>query len=291
MNPLANGAAPRRRWAAPVIAGAGIGLRSTHIAEVLEHRPPVPWFELLADNHLASGGLIPAQVGAVREHYPLTFHCVGLSLAGCDPLDTGYLRAVKRLMADFEPAWVSEHLCFSRVAGHHYHDLLPIPYTEEALEHVAARIRQVQDFLGQRLLVENVSSYLQFSESTLSEAQFLRALVERADCELLLDINNLFVNAHNHGFDADACLDAMPFERVREIHLAGYEDRGSYLLDAHNARVSPGVWALYQRALRHCGDVPTLIEWDYALPEFAVLQAEAGRAAAILCKNRAGQAL
>jgi len=260
------------------LAGTGLGLRSAHIARVLSERPPVPWFEILADNHTAPGGLIPRQLAAVRADYPISLHCVGMSLGGTEPLDMAYLRSIKRLIQAYEPVQVSDHLCFSNHASHQYHDLLPLPYTEEALLHVVARIQRVQDFLGRRVLVENVSSYLTYRHSTLGEAEFLAALSETADCDLLFDVNNAYVNEINHGAPAGAFIQQLPLERIREIHLAGYEDKGDYLIDAHNNRVSDPVWALYADVVQQLPDVPVLIEWDNDLPALEILLDEAARA-------------
>ena len=260
------------------LTGTGLGLRSAHITRVLSEQPPVPWFEILADNHTAPGGLVPRQLAAVRADYPVTFHCVGMSLGGTDPLDYDYLRSIKRLMQTYEPAQVSDHLCFSSHASHQYHDLLPLPYTGAALRHVSERIRRVQDFLGVRLLVENVSSYLTYRHSTLTEAEFLAALVEAADCDLLFDVNNAYVNEVNHGAPASDFLRHLPLERIREVHLAGYEDKGDYLIDAHNNRVSAPVWALFADVIRLLPEVPVLIEWDNKLPTLDILLDEAARA-------------
>ncbi len=260
------------------LAGTGLGLRAAHITRVLAERPAIPWFEVLADNHTAAGGPIARQLAAVRADYPISLHCVGMSLGGADPLDFTYLRGVKRLIQRYEPNQVSDHLCFSQHASHHYHDLLPLPYSEEALLHVAERVQRVQDFLGLRLLVENVSSYLTYRDSTLTEAQFLAALTELADCDLLLDVNNAYVNEVNHGSPAQDFLDQLPFERVREVHLAGYEDKGGYLIDAHNNRVSDAVWALYAELIRRLPEVPVLIEWDNDLPTLEILLEEAAQA-------------
>ena len=264
--------------AAQPVAGVGVGLRSPHIEQVLKDLPPVPWFEILADNHTAPGGLIPRQLEAVRSHYPVTLHCVGMSLGGTDPLDMDYLAGIKRLVRDYEPAWVSDHLCFSSHHDREYHDLLPLPYTEEALQHASERIRQVQDYLGERILVENVSSYLEYRHSTLSEPEFIAALAENADCDLLFDVNNAYVNQVNHGSPAGAFLDILPLERIREIHLAGYEDKGGYLIDAHNSKVTAQVWTCYAETMRCMPDIPTLIEWDNDIPAFEVLLEEARHA-------------
>lgn len=273
-------------WAINEIAGAGLGLRSQHIDEVLLTQPDVPWFELLTDNHMAPGGLIPIQLEAIRGDYPITFHCVGMSLGGTDPLDMEYLRGVKTLIERYQPSLVSDHLCFSQHAQHNYHDLLPLPYNEETLQHFSERITQVQDILGIRILVENVSSYLTYQSSTISEAEFIAELLSRTDCDLLLDINNVYVNAVNHGFSASDYLQKIPMQRVREIHLAGYEDRDTYLLDAHNNRVSAPVWELYEQVISEYQNIPTLIEWDNDIPPFAVLREEADVASALKERHR-----
>ena len=272
--------------AANGIAGAGLGLRSQHIDEVLLTQPDIPWFELLIDNHMATGGLIPMQLEAIRGNYPITFHCVGMSLGGTDPLNMEYLRGIKTLIKRYQPSLVSDHLCFSQHAQHNYHDLLPLPYNEETLQHFSQRITQVQDILGTRILVENVSSYLTYQSSTVSEAEFIAELLSRTDCDLLLDINNVYVNAVNHGFSAREYLRKIPMQRVREIHLAGYEDRGSYLLDAHNNRVSTPIWALYEQVISDFQNIPTLIEWDNDIPSFAVLREEADTASALMERHR-----
>ena len=266
------------RYRQESLTGTGLGLRSAHIARVLSEQPPVPWFEILADNHTAPGGLIPRQLAAVRSDYPITFHCVGMSLGGTDPLDYNYLRTLKDLMQTYEPVQISDHLCFSSHASHQYHDLLPLPYTGEALRHVSERIRRVQDFLGVRLLVENVSSYLTYQHSALTEAEFLSALARDADCDLLFDINNAYVNEVNHGDPAGKFIKQLPLDHIREIHLAGYEDKGDYLIDAHNNRVADPVWALFSDVIRQLPDIPVLIEWDNDIPALDILLDEAARA-------------
>ena len=273
-------------WALTKIAGVGLGLRSQHIDEVLLTQPAVPWFELLTDNHMAPGGLIPVQLEAIRSNYPITFHCVGMSLGGTDPVDVEYLRGIKTLIERYQPSLVSDHLCFSQHGQHNYHDLLPLPYNEETLHHFQKRITQIQDILETRILVENVSSYLTYRASTLSEAEFISELLSLTDCDLLLDINNIYVNAVNHGFSASEYLSKIPMQRVREIHLAGYEDRDSYLLDAHNSRVSPPVWELYEEVISKYPDIPTLIEWDNDIPTFTVLREEADAASALMQRHR-----
>jgi hypothetical protein len=264
------------------IRGAGLGLRSLHYETILRDRPGVPWFEVLVDNYRAQKSAPLDHLEKVRADYPVTFHGVGLSLGSTDPLDARYLQRIKELIERYEPAWYSEHLAWVSVGGVHVHDLLPLPYVEEAARHVAARIRQVQDFLGRRILVENVSSCLAYKVSVLTEWEFLRFVVEEADCDVLLDVNNVYVSARNHGFDPRDYLEALPRERIRELHLAGYDDRGTHLLDTHGAPVHGPVWELYRMALALFGPVPTLLEWDTDIPPFEVLQGEAAKAAPLL---------
>jgi uncharacterized protein (UPF0276 family) len=219
---------------------------------------------------------------AVREDYPVTLHGVGMSLGSTDPLDRGYLEKVRSLARRIEPAWISDHLCWTGVGGRYAHELLPLPHTEEAVTHAVGRIQQVQELLGQSILIENVASYLTFADGELSEWEFLTAVAERADCLILLDINNVYVNARNHGFNPPDYLDGVPPERVWQFHLAGYEDRGTHLLDTHGAPVHPPVWELYRAAIARFGPIPTLIEWDKDVPPFSVLEREMVRAATIL---------
>ncbi len=223
----------------------------------------------------------------IRADYPLSLHGVGLSLGSTDPLARPHLDKLATLIARVEPALVSEHLCWSGVAGLHFNDLLPLPFTGEALAHVCSRVEEVQDYLGRQIAVENVSAYVAFDDSTMPEWEFVAAVVRRTGCKLLLDVNNVYVNAVNHGFDADAYLAAMPGEAVAEIHLAGFDATGPCLIDTHSARVAPEVWALYQRTIARIGPRPTLIEWDVDLPEFAVLEAEAATAEAMLAERHA----
>ena len=265
----------------------GLGLRSNHIEHVLREQPDVAWFEVLMDNHTAKGGLIPVQLAAVREHYPLTLHCVGMSLAGVEPLDMHYLSTVRRMMHDYCPEQISDHLCFTNHASHHFNDLLPIPYTRESLNHVSDRIDQVQDYLDTNILVENVSTYLQFERSEMNEAEFMAELVKRSGCGILLDINNAYVNEFNHGYSAKEFIDTIPIEHVGEVHLAGYEDKTDYLIDAHNNRVSGPVWDLFQYYLQYRHTAPVLIEWDNDIPALDVLLSEAARATEIILHNTA----
>ena len=263
------------------VSGVGIGLRDPHFEQLMAAEHGVPWVELLADNFLARGGLVPQQLERIADRYALTLHCVGMNLGGSEPLDLGYLGGIRAIAERTAPAWISDHLCFTRCHGHHYHDLLPLPYSEESVQHIASRIRQVQDFLGRRLVVENVSAYL-CADAPLSEAEFVAAVCDEADCELLLDVNNLYVNQVNLGLDAATAIAQVPLHRVREVHLAGYEDKGDYLIDAHNNRVSEPVWALFRRVARALPSAPVCIEWDNDIPPLDVLLDEAQRASRIL---------
>jgi uncharacterized protein (UPF0276 family) len=263
-------------------AGAGIGLRSPHVPQVLAERPAVAWLEVHSENYYVDGGTALAALERIRADYPLSLHGVGMSLGGTDPLDRRHLFQLARLVERMEPALVSEHLCWSGVDGRHLNDLLPLPYTEEALAHVCARVAEVQDFLGREIAVENVSSYLAFADATIPEWEFVAAVARRTGCRLLCDVNNIYVNAVNHGFDADAYLAALPRDAIAEIHLAGFDASGPCLIDTHGAPVAPDVWALYRRAIARFGPVPTLIEWDIDIPPLATLLAEAATAQTIL---------
>jgi len=262
--------------------GFGIGLRPGHYAEILEHGTRADWFEAISENFMVPGGRPLAVLERVRRDRPVVLHGVSLSIAGTDPLDASYLRALRALADRFEPAWVSDHLCWTGVNAHNLHDLLPVPWTEEALALVVARVGRVQDALGRRLVLENVSSYLEFTHSTMTEWDFLAEVARRADCEILLDVNNVHVSAFNHGFDARSYVDAMPRERVAQIHLAGHSDLGTHLLDTHDAPVADGVWELYRHAIRRLGRVATLVEWDGDVPPLAEVEAQALRARAVV---------
>jgi uncharacterized protein (UPF0276 family) len=275
----------------PAVLGAGIGLRAQHHAEILANRPAVGWFEAHSENYFGAGGAHRAQLARIRSQYPLSLHGVGLSIGSTDPLDTEHLRQLKRLVREFEPVLVSEHLSWSSVDGRYLNDLLPLPYTEEALRHTAARIADVQDALGRQILIENISSYLKFECSEVTEWEFLTALVRESGCGILLDINNLYVNAMNHGFDAYRYLDGISPAAVQEFHLAGHTlarcGGRDIRIDTHSTRVASEVWELYGLALRRFGPRPTLIEWDADIPALLVLQAEAAKADAMMEQYRA----
>lgn len=270
--------------AASIPAKAGIGLRTPHVERIVRERPPLAWLEAHSENYFQDGGAQVEKLVAVRAHYPLSLHGVGLSLGSTDAMDLGHLRKLKRLVRWSEPALVSEHLSWASIGGVHFNDLLPLPYTEEALRLLVARVAQVQDFLGRQILIENISSYLRFEvgAAQLKEWDFLAALAGEADCGLLVDVNNIFVSACNHGFDAHDYLAALPPQRVLEMHLAGHTvtSRGGQriLIDTHSTPVCAEVWQLYEHALDRFGPVPTLIEWDTDIPALEVLTAEADRA-------------
>lgn len=260
------------------VTGVGLSLRAKHYRSILENDADVPWFEILADNYAFGEGPPLYFLEKIRERYPVVFHSVGMSLASTDPLDFDYLRKMKQLIERFEPEWVSDHLAWTSLDGRHFNELLPPPFTEESLNNIVSRIQRVQDFFGQRILVENASAYLAFRSSTLSETEFIQAVTQGADCDLLLDVNNVYVNSQNFGFDPFAYLEKIPCERVRQMHLAGYTDYGTHLLDSHSARVSEPVWALYEKAATRIPGVATCIEWDNEIPEFDVLFSEMNRA-------------
>jgi len=266
----------------PIPAAAGIGLRAVHHDELPRARPGIGWLEAHTENHFHDGGPGVRALLRAREHYPLSLHGVGLGLGSVDELDREHLRRVRDAIRRFEPALVSEHACWGHSGGVHFNDLLPLPQTEEAVKHLAARVREVQDYLGRQILIENLSAYVTFAASQLDEGEFLAAVVERSGCALLLDVNNVYVNSVNLGLDPEAFFGALPRAAVQEIHLAGHSRRrvgtDDLLIDDHGSAVCDDVWVLYARALQRFGPVPTLIEWDNDIPALAVLVAEAHRA-------------
>lgn len=259
----------------------GIGLRAPHYRDLLERRPALGFVEAHSENFFCDGGAPLDWLERIRAHYPLSLHGVGLSLGSADPLDLGHVRRLAALVRRFEPALLSEHLSWSSFGGRHANDLLPLPLTEEAAENVAARIREAQDLLGREILVENISSYLRLGDSAMPEWEFVTAVARRAGCRLLLDVNNIWVNARNHGFDADRYVDAIDPALVGEIHLAGFERGDGVLIDTHGSPVADEVWKLHSRALARFGARPTLIEWDTDVPELDVLLGEVARARAL----------
>jgi len=261
--------------------GHGIGLRPKHYGLFLESRPQVDWVEAISENFMRVGGRPLAVLEKVRRDFPVALHGVSLSIGSSDPLNREYLLQLAELAKRIEPAVVSDHLCWGSHGGRYVHDLLPLPFTAEALEHVVRRVQSVQETLGRQILLENVSSYLTYEESTFTEWDFLAEVARRADCGILLDINNIYVSAKNHGFDPSDYLTAMPVDRVGQYHLAGHSDHGDYLLDTHDHPVCGDVWTLYREAVQRFGLVSTLIEWDENVPELDVLIAESRRAKAV----------
>ncbi len=256
------------------LAGFGLGLRTPHYEAVLNEPHAIDWLEVITENYLVPGGKPLAYLERIRERFPLVMHGVSLSIGSTDPIDLGYLAGVRALAARIEPHWISDHLCWTGIEGRNLHDLLPLPYTEEALASVVARVGQIQDALGRQILLENVSSYLEFHESEMSEWEFLREVAERADCAILLDINNIYVSSVNHGFDALTYLRSMPKDRVRQLHLAGHSDLGGHLIDTHDHPIVEPVWNLYRAAVVQFGAVPTMIERDDNIPALGELVAE-----------------
>lgn len=252
----------------------GLGLRPEHYEEIAANPGRVSWFEVLSENYMIPGGKPLHWLDRLRSDYPLAMHGVSLSIGSIDPLDRHYLDELKALTNRIEPMWVSDHLCFTGLRGINMHDLLPLPYTEEALDHVGERVMRVQDHLGRRLVLENVSSYVTYATSELTEWEFIAALAERADCEILLDVNNVYVSAFNHEFDAYAFLRAMPAKRVRQFHLAGHLNKGTHIIDTHDHPIIADVWELYAEAVRLFPGVPTMIERDANIPAYAELLAE-----------------
>lgn len=254
--------------------GFGLGLRPDHYEAVLRDRPAVDWFEVISENYLVPGGKPLYFLDRVRECYPIVMHGVSLSIGSTADLNFDYLRQLKQLATRIQPEWISDHLCWTGVGGVNLHDLMPLPYTEEALHHVARRIAQVQDYLGMRILIENVSSYVAYATSEMTEWQFITALTAEADCDLLLDINNVYVSSVNHGFDPVEFLRGVPVARVRQFHLAGHQNNGTHIIDTHDAPIVDPVWDLYKVARRRFGDVATMIERDDNIPPLADLVAE-----------------
>ena len=254
--------------------GFGLGLRPAHYEALLGQSNRVDWLEIITENYLVPGGKPLDYLERIRAQFPMVMHGVSLSIGSTDPLDREYLHAVRALARRIEPAWISDHLCWTGVEGRNLHDLLPLPYTEEALEHVAARIGEVQDALGCQILIENVSSYLSYRSSEMTEWEFLSEVARRADCAILLDINNIYVSSVNHGYDASRYLRGVPRDRVRQFHLAGHSDMGGHLIDTHDQPIVPAVWALYRQALAEFGLIPTMIERDDNIPPLEDLVSE-----------------
>ncbi|GAA1563335.1 DUF692 domain-containing protein [Actinomadura kijaniata] len=258
--------------------GLGLGLRSSHLAHVLAEWPRVGWFEVISENFMDSGGYPRHALDRIAERYPVVMHGVSMSIGGTDPLDMDYLHRLRRLARSVGARWVSDHVCWTGVAGVNTHELLPVPFTERSLRHMARRVRVVQDVLERPLVLENPSTYAAFAHSTMTEWEFLARLCEETGCRLLLDVNNVFVSATNHGFDPEEYIRALPHDRIAQIHLAGHADGGTHLVDTHDRPVAAPVWRLYRLATALSGPVPTLLEWDDRLPPFPDLLAELHKA-------------
>lgn len=257
-----------------MIEGFGLGLRPEHYRDFAAGGPGVEWLEVLSENYLVPGGKPLAFLDLIRRDYPMAMHGVSLSIAGTEPMDVDYLRDLKALARRVQPAWISDHLCWTGIGSTNLHDLLPVPFTREALLHVATRVGRVQDFLGRALVLENASTYVRFADDEMTEWEFLAALVDRSGCELLLDVNNVYVNAVNHGFDAREFIDALPAAAIRQIHLAGHRDNGDHLVDTHDAPVCDAVWNLYENAIERFGPIATMIERDDDIPALEELLGE-----------------
>ncbi len=265
--------------------GFGLGLRSQHYDHILHHQPTVDWFEVLTENYMIAGGKPLYYLDAIAEQYPVVMHGVSMSIGSTDELNWTYLKQLKELITRVKPKWISDHLCWTSAQQINSHDLLPLPYTEEAINHVVNRIKQVQDYLGQPILLENVSSYLTYKQSETTEWAFLNEITRRSGCLLLLDINNIYVSARNHGFDANEFIDAIDINSVRQFHLAGHSDFGTHVIDTHDHDVTASVWELYAYALDRFGAISTMIERDDNIPEFTELMAELDQAKLIAEKK------
>jgi uncharacterized protein len=273
--------------------GVGVGFRTPHYRHVLENHPSMDWFEVISENFLVEGGRPIENLEKLHAAYRVVPHGVSLAIGSVEPLDDSYLRRLSTLLDRLQPPWVSDHLCWARAPGVHIHDLLPMPYTKEAIDHVVERVKRVQGTLERPFALENVSSYMTYTDSTMTEWEFVAEIAERADCGVLLDCNNVYVSAKNHGFEPEQYIDAIPVGRVTQMHLAGHTDKGRYILDTHSDHVRDEVWSLYARAVERFGAVSTLIEWDDDIPEWDVLAAEAEKArtmrAQILAAATAGK--
>lgn len=254
--------------------GFGLGLRTEHYNEVLETKPNIDWFEIISENYMVRGGKPLHYLDKIRADYPMVMHGVSLSIGSTSAFDRTYLNDLRKLADRIQPAWISDHLCWTGIHGQNMHDLLPLPYTEETAKHVAERVSIVQDYLGRRILLENVSSYASYVDSTMSEWEFISLVCEQADCLLLLDVNNIYVSSYNHQFDAKTFIDGVPAQRVQQIHLAGHQNNGDYIIDTHDAHVIDPVWALYDYAIERFGRVSTMIERDDQIPPLTELVEE-----------------
>lgn len=267
--------------------GHGLGLRPQHYQALLDDPTGVDWLEIISENYMVAGGMPLVWLDRIRERFPLVMHGVSLSIGGTDPLNPQYLAQLSRLARRIDPAWISDHLCWTAVHGVQLHDLMPLPFTEEAIEHIVPRVRQVQDVLGRRIALENVSSYLSFAESELTEWQFLSEVATRSDCLILLDINNIHVSASNHGFDPADYIEGLPACRIQQIHLSGHSSGEHLVIDTHDAPICRDVWELYEHAVQSFGPVSTSIEWDDGIPSLDTLREELAEARRCVQNDRA----
>ena len=267
--------------------GFGLGLRVDHYETILKEKPPVDWFEIITENYLVPGGKPLYYLDKIRESYPMVMHGVSLSIGSSDPLDFDYLSQVKQLMKRVEPKWISDHLCFTGVNHKNLHDLLPLPYTEEMIKHVVSRIQAVQEFLGRQILIENVSSYISYQQSEMTEWEFIAEIAKQADCHILFDVNNVYVSSRNHEFNPMDYVNAMPADRLYQIHLAGHLNMGDYIIDTHDHDIVDPVWELYQKTLETHGFISTMIERDDNIPPLSDLLKELNRAKQIACNIEA----
>jgi hypothetical protein len=269
----------KKRWGFPDL-GIGVGLRTVHFGHILANKPAVDWFEVLSENFMDTGGRPLHVLDQVTERYPVALHGVSLGIGNTDPLNRDYLRKLKGLAARTKAHWISDHLCWTGIMGRNVHDLLPMPYTEEALAHTISRVKQVSEILERPFVIENPSSYAEFAASTMTEWEFLARLAEGADCGLLLDVNNVYVSSFNHSFDPDDYIDGIPADRVVQYHVAGHTNKGTHIIDTHSDHAIERVWELYRRAWQRTGPTATLYEWDEDIPDFEVVHAEALKARA-----------
>ena len=258
--------------------GFGLGFRPTHFSDIIEHKPDVDWFEVISENYMDTGGPQRRILDQLKERYPLVMHGVSLSIGTVDPINSEYLDKLKKLADDVKPKWISDHLCWTGIAHKNTHDLLPVPYTEEALKHIIERIKQVQDYLGRQIVLENPSTYLEFTASSMSEWEFIARMVDGSGCGLLLDVNNIYVSCYNHRWDPKTYIDAMPLDSVAQIHLAGHSNMGTHIIDTHDDHVVDEVWTLYSYVINKAGPISTMIEWDDKIPEFPVVMEELNKA-------------
>jgi uncharacterized protein (UPF0276 family) len=262
-----------------------VGLRGPHIDDVIKSKPNIDWFEILIDNYLSEKSSAHEWLDLIAQRYAVVFHCVGMSVAGVDPVDLKYLSQIKKMIEVYKAKWVSDHLCWTHHQGHYHHDLLPFPYTRESLEHVRTRVLAIQEFLGAKVSFENISRYIK-TENEMSELEFLSELSQKTGCGILLDINNLFVNAHNLNEDPMLAIKALKASQITQIHLGGHGEYDDFLIDHHGAKVSNQVWQLFQKAITYFGPIPTSIEWDQNLPEWEVLYQESQRAKSYLTRKQ-----